>query len=165
MLAEQYLQAITCRFNAIKKQGDGTLNQLSDEAIHWQPNDNSNSIAVLVKHMSGNMLSRWTDFLTTDGEKDNRNRDDEFVDSIADLRQLTQVWEHGWGVLFRTITALTPDDLTKTVMIRGEAHTVIDAIERQIAHYAQHVGQMIYIAKIVTGESWHTLSIPRKKTT
>lgn len=155
-----YLDVIGKRFNSLKEQGDKTLSQLNHEQYHWTINEESNSIAVIVKHISGNMISRWTDFLTTDGEKSTRNRDDEFIDSLTTEEILT-AWEKGWQVFLDAIEQLTEADLEKVITIRGEQHSVIDAIERQMSHYAQHVGQIIYIAKQVTGSQWQTLSIPR----
>lgn len=160
-IAEEYLRVIDSRFKALKVQGDRSFHQLSDEKIHWRLNETSNSIAVIAKHLSGNMISRWTDFLTTDGEKSTRKRDDEFIDDIASLDALITIWDAGWEVLFQSIQSLTPDDLLKQVKIRGEEQSVIDAIERQIAHYASHIGQIIYIAKQINDKDWKTLSIPK----
>lgn len=159
-VADEYLKVIQGRFIAVKAQGGNTLNQLNDHDIHWTFNNTSNSIVVIVKHVSGNMISRWTDFLITDGEKDTRKRDEEFIDDIASHSELISIWEKGWDVLFTTIQNLTSDDLLKEVKIRGEKHTVIDAIERQLSHYSSHVGQIIYIAKLMRGTDWKTLSIP-----
>lgn len=159
-IADEYLKVIQSRFIAIQTQGKDTINQLNAQDIHWTFNDTSNSIAVIVKHVSGNMISRWTDFLTTDGEKDTRNRDEEFIDDVASQEKLLTIWEDGWTVLLATISSLTPEDLMKEIKIRGEKHTVIDAIERQLIHYASHVGQMVYIAKMLREKEWQTLSIP-----
>ncbi|MGE7112839.1 DUF1572 family protein [Lysinibacillus sp. NPDC047702] len=156
-----YLDVISKRFKNLKEQGDKTLSQLNYEQYHWTINEESNSIAVIVKHISGNMISRWTDFLITDGEKPTRNRDDEFIDSLTTVEEILTTWEKGWQVFLDAIEQLTEADLEKVITIRGEQHSVIDAIERQMSHYAQHVGQIIYIAKQVTGSQWQTLSIPR----
>jgi len=156
-----YLDVISKRFKNLKEQGDKTLSQLNHEQFHWTINEESNSIAVIVKHISGNMISRWTDFLTTDGEKSTRNRDNEFIDSFTTSEEILTTWEKGWQVFLDAIEQLTEADLEKVITIRGEQHSVIDAIERQMSHYAQHVGQIIYIAKQVTGSQWQTLSIPR----
>lgn len=162
-IAKEYLRVVNSRFKALKIQGEQTFQQLSDEEIHWSLNETSNNIAVIVKHLSGNMISRWTNFLTEDGEKSTRKRDKEFIDDIASLEALFTIWKTGWDVLFKTIDSLKPDDLMKQVKIRGEKHTVIDAIERQMAHYASHIGQIIYIAKQMKDTDWKTLSIPKGK--
>lgn len=162
-VANEYLKVIRKQFLAIKTQGDKTLEQLSDEDFFWRPNENSNNICIIIKHMNGNMKSRWTDFLTTDGEKSDRNRDDEFVDDFQSKRDVLLLWEEGWEILFTTINQLRSDDVLKELTIRGEKHTVIEAIERQIAHYASHVGQIIYIAKYIKNENWKTISIPKRK--
>lgn len=162
-IAQHYLQVVNERFVELKKMGERTFEQLEDEEWNWSYNADSNSIAVIVKHMSGNMISRWTDFLTTDGEKDDRNRDGEFEDSITSREMLLDVWNRGWKVFLDTLQLLTIDDLTKTVTIRQQPHTVIEAIERQVSHYAYHVGQIVYAAKQLKSEEWSSLSIPRKK--
>ncbi|WP_407690447.1 DUF1572 family protein [Rummeliibacillus pycnus] len=163
MFEEFYLKAVKGRFEDTKKLGDDTLVRLSDSDIHWQPNDESNNIAIIVKHLSGNMISRWTDFLTTDGEKPNRHRDQEFEDTITSVEQLTVAWEKGWNQVFETLNSLQYGDLGKSVSIRGEEHTVIEAIERQIAHTSYHIGQIVYIAKTIKGKEWGSLSIPLGK--
>lgn len=160
---EEYLKAIQRRFHSIKKLGDDSLAQLSEEHIRWHPNEQSNSISIIVKHMHGNMLSRWTDFLTTDGEKETRNRDEEFNDAYGTKIEVNSLWEEGWAVVLTALAALQPADLGKTVTIRGEVHSVIDAIERQLAHYAYHVGQIVYIGKQTQGADWKVLSIPLGK--
>lgn len=162
-IAQHYLQVVNKRFIELKKMGERTFEQLEDEEWNWSYNVDSNSIAVIVKHMTGNMISRWTDFLTTDGEKDDRNRDGEFEDSITSREMLLDVWNRGWKVFLDTLQSLTVDDLTKTVTIRQQPHTVMEAIERQVSHYAYHVGQIVYAAKQLKSEDWSTLSIPRKK--
>lgn len=162
-IAQHYLQVVNKRFVELKKMGERTFEQLKDEEWNWSYNVDSNSIAVIVKHMSGNMISRWTDFLTTDGEKDDRNRDGEFEDSITSREMLLDVWNRGWKVFLDTLQSLTVDDLTKTVTIRQQPLTVMEAIERQVSHYAYHVGQIVYAAKQLKSEEWSTLSIPRKK--
>ncbi|WP_431027235.1 DUF1572 family protein [Lysinibacillus sp. LZ02] len=156
----EYLKVIRARFESVKKLGDDAIQQVTKEEFHWQPNEASNSIAIIVKHLSGNMMSRWTDFLTTDGEKPDRNREQEFQDTISSLEQLNSLWEKGWATVFGTLNTLKVDDLLKTVVIRGEKHSVIDALERQLAHYAYHVGQIIYIGKQLKGANWESLSIP-----
>ncbi|MEE3808630.1 DUF1572 family protein [Lysinibacillus fusiformis] len=160
-IAHTYLQVVQKRFNNVKEQGDKALAQLEEAQLHWAYNEESNSIAVIVKHVSGNMISRWTDFLTTDGEKSTRNRDDEFMDSLHTKEAMLVAWEKGWQVFLDALASLTESDLQRYVTIRGQQLAVIDAIERQMAHYAQHVGQIIYIAKQVKGSAWQTLSIPK----
>lgn len=158
-----YLRVVIERFKSVKTLGDKTIEQLSEKDIHWTYNQESNNIAVIVKHLSGNMISRWTDFLTSDGEKENRNRDEEFIDDVSSKSELISVWEKGWDVLIDTLTGLNEDDLLETIKIRGEKHLVLEAIERQIAHYAYHVGQIVYIGKQLRNNEWKTLSIPRGK--
>ena len=139
------------------------ITQLDDKQMHWQADPEANSIAIIMKHMAGNMLSRWTDFLTSDGEKPDRNRDGEFVDQFKSREELMTFWERGWARTFEAIEALTPADLEKTVMIRSEPHTVPLAIIRQVGHYAQHAGQIVFIAKHIKGAEWKTLSLPKKR--
>jgi hypothetical protein len=158
-----YLRVVVERFKSVKTLGDKTIEQLSEQDIHWTYNQESNSVAVIVKHLSGNMISRWTDFLTSDGEKENRNRDEEFIDDIFSKSELMRVWEKGWNVLIDTLTGLKEEDLLKTIKIRGEKHFVLEAIERQMTHYAYHVGQIVYIGKQLKDSEWKTLSIPRGK--
>jgi len=147
----------------MKDQGEKTFAQLDEEDFHWTTNEASNSIAILIQHISGNMVSRWTDFLTTDGEKPDRNRDGEFEAKRMSKMELLDCWEHGWHVFLDALESLNEQDLEKTVYIRGQAHSVIDAIERQMAHYAAHVGQIMFIGKQIRGEQWESLSIPKRK--
>jgi len=160
-IAQTYLNVVQKRFKSVKELGDKTLVQLEVAQLNWAYNEDSNSIAVIVKHVSGNMISRWTDFLTTDGEKATRNRDDEFIDSLQTKEEIIMVWEKGWQVFLDALQGLTEADLQGVVTIRGEQHSVIDAIERQMSHYSQHVGQIVYIAKQLKGAEWQTLSIPK----
>lgn len=162
-IGKEYLRVVIERFKSVKNLGDKTIAQLSEEDMHWTYNSESNSIAIIIKHLSGNMISRWTDFLTTDGEKDDRNRDQEFIDDIIRKADLVDRWEKGWDVLFRTLGDLKEQDLLKEVTIRGEKHSVLDAIERQMAHYSYHVGQMVFVGKQLKGRKWKNLSIPRGK--
>jgi hypothetical protein len=162
-IGKEYLRVVIERFNGVKSLGDKTINQLSEDELHWTYNNESNSVAVIVKHLSGNMVSRWTDFLTTDGEKEYRNRDEEFLDNISDKTKLINVWDKGWKVLIDTLHSLSEQDLLKNVYIRGEKHLVLDAIERQMAHYAYHVGQIVYIGKQLKDNNWLSLSIPKGK--
>lgn len=140
------------------------MEQLDEEQLNWAPSPESNSIVIIVKHLYGNMLSRWTDFLTTDGEKEWRNRDNEFVsEKKLSREQITWMWEDGWSLLFKTLYALTDADLDKKVKIRGEEHSVLEALQRQTAHYSYHVGQIVYIAKACKDKDWSSLSIPKNK--
>jgi len=162
-IGHNYLHNITELFLYYKGLGDKALAQISDSEIHWRPDGESNSIAVLVKHMRGNMLSRWTDFLTTDGEKEWRDRESEFIDDIKDKESMLSICKEGWNFLFSALGRLKPDDLQKIVYIRNEGHTVVEAINRHLTHCAQHVGQIIYIAKCLRAKSWESLSIPKGK--
>lgn len=165
MMANNFLQNAISVFLNYKKMGEKTIEQLNDNELYYQPNEESNSIAIIMQHLWGNMKSRWTDFLTTDGEKPWRERDAEFENGNLTKQKLLEKWDEGWACLLNALDSLQPEDLEKTITIRGEAHTVIAAIHRQIAHYAYHIGQMVYIAKIVKNTDWQTLSIPRKKAT
>ena len=157
-----FLQSAIKRLQYYKFLGDKTLGILNDADFHFQPNEESNSIAIIIQHVSGNMLSRWTDFLTTDGEKDWRQRDSEFELQNLCKNELIAIWEKGWQCCLDTLQSLTPQDLLKIITIRQEPLTVTDAINRQLAHYPYHVGQIIYIAKILQNNQWESLSIPRK---
>ena len=156
-----YVEDSLTLFRQSKKITDGAMAQLTDEQLYTALDGEMNSIAVIVKHMAGNMRSRWTDFLTTDGEKPDRNRDSEFLDPPAERAALMHLWEQGWGCLFHALESLTDADLTRTVTIRGEAHSVMQAINRQVAHYSLHCGQIIFLAKHLRGASWKSLSVPR----
>ena len=151
------------RFLYYKELGDKTFAQLSDEQMFWQYNEDSNSIAIIVKHIAGNMLSRWTNFLTEDGEKDWRNRDSEFVNDFKAKQEVMDYWEKGWACLLHALNQITDDKLYQKIHIRGEEHTVLDAVLRQLAHYPYHIGQIIYIAKMLKNDDWKTLSIARNK--
>lgn len=151
------------RFEYYKMLGDQSFAQLSEEEIFWQFNEESNSIAAIVKHMAGNMLSRWTNFLTEDGEKVWRNRDAEFINTFKKKREVLAYWEKGWACLFEALAQITEENLYATIYIRSEAHSVIDAVFRQLAHYPYHIGQIVYIAKMLKNENWKTLSIARNK--
>ena len=164
MQAENHFLIISIKlFNEHKTQAEKAMEQLTEEELFYKANSESNSIALIGQHLSGNMISRWTDFLTTDGEKENRNRDDEFIEQIKNREELLQVWERGWKVFLDTLNSLTAKDLLKIIYIRGEAHTAMKAITRQISHYAFHTGQIVYLAKQIKGEQWKTLSIARGK--
>lgn len=148
-------------FQYYKTLGEKAMGQIEDEALVQTPDEKSNSIAVIVKHLHGNMLSRWTDFLTTDGEKEWRKRDEEFEGTLMTRRDILFHWEEGWACLFHTLNALTPDDLGKIVYVRNMGQSVEDAIFRQLAHYAYHVGQIVYLARWLNTGEWNSLSIPK----
>lgn len=158
-----FLTSANRQFNYYKSLGEKTFEQVNDEQLFWQYNDDSNSIATIVKHLWGNMLSRWTDFLTTDGEKESRNRDAEFENDVRGREDLMKKWKEGWDCLFAALDELSEADLQKTIYIRKEAHTVMEAINRQLAHYPYHVGQIVFIGKMVAGNHWKSLSIPKGK--
>ncbi|MBS4177453.1 DUF1572 family protein [Lederbergia citrea] len=161
-IALEYLRVIQLRFQDMKRTAEKTFDQLNDEGLFWFPNENSNSIAVIVKHMSGNMISRWTDFLHSDGEKPDRDRDGEFENTISSREELYEVWNKGWDVFFNTLNTLTEEQLSQEVLIRSESHSVIEAIERQMYHYSYHTGQIVYIAKQLKDNGWESLTIPKK---
>lgn len=158
-----YLKSAERQFLYYKSLADKSIERLTDEQLFWMPNLDSNSVVMIVKHMWGNMLSRWTNFLTEDGEKEWRQRDAEFENNINGRTELLQKWEEGWKCVFDALSSITDDDLDRIIYIRNEGHTVMEAVNRQIAHYSYHVGQIVYIAKICKGESWESLSIPRNK--
>jgi Protein of unknown function (DUF1572) len=160
-LASAFLQSAIKRLSYYKELGDKTFAQLTDADFHYQPNEASNSIAIIIQHTAGNMLSRWTDFLTSDGEKEWRNRDTEFEEQHLSKEQLIELWEKGWQCLLGALNALAEDDLLKTIYIRSEGLLVVDAVNRQLAHYPYHVGQIIYVAKIITNNNWQNLSIAK----
>ena len=156
-----FLQSAIKQFQDFKLLGEKTFAQLKDEDFHYQPNDITNSIAINITHLHCNMLSRWTNFLTEDGEKEWRQRDDEFETHAYTSEKLLMLWEEGWQTVFNALESLQPDDVDKTIYIRSQPLTVIDAIHRQLTHYAYHVGQIVMLGKIIKGSAWHTLSIPK----
>jgi len=160
-LEQGFLKDTIKRFKAYKDLGDKTFAQLTEKDFFYQPNPESNSIAIIIQHLYGNMLSRWTNFLTEDGEKAWRKRDGEFVTADASREDLVSFWNTGWDCLLNTLESLQPEDLTKTIYIRSEPLIVYDAILRQLAHYPHHVGQILYIGKMVKGSEWKSLSIPK----
>lgn len=163
IVLQNYLSDTLSSFRSYKKLAERAVSQVSDEEFFETIDSESNSIALIVKHMAGNLNSRWTDFLTTDGEKDFRDRDSEF-ELIADTREsLMEFWESGWNALFRSIEPLLPHDLSRNITIRGQPHTVVEAINRQMTHYAYHVGQIVFLAKHIRSGEWTTLSVPRKQ--
>src|SRR5713101_7524472 len=160
-LGKVVIDAALASFRANKGWADKAIGQLPDEKLHFSLDPNTNSIAVIMKHVAGNLASRWTDFLTTDGEKPWRNRDDEFVDSFGSRAGLLELWERGWACLLTTIKGLKREDLEKTVLIRGEPHSVPLALERSLGHTCYHIGQIVQVARIHAGEKWTILTIPR----
>ncbi|MBS5914837.1 DUF1572 domain-containing protein [Paenibacillus macerans] len=158
-----YLESVEKQFLYYKTLGEKAMAQLEPDQWFAAFNEDSNSIATIVKHLWGNMLSRWTDFLTSDGEKPWRNRDAEFENDILSQEELLQKWNEGWDCLLSAIRSVRPDQLTQIVYIRNEGHTVMEAINRQLAHYPYHVGQIIYAAKILKKTDWDSLSIPRNR--
>ena len=156
-----FLSSTKAVFQSYKTLGERSLQQVSDEALSLTVNNESNSIAVIVKHLYGNMLSRWTDFLTTDGEKEWRDRDAEFEVDRVTREQLMQWWNDGWKCLFENFDALTEEDLQRVVRIRAEKHSALEAIQRQVGHTAYHVGQIVYLAKMFSLGNWQTLTVAR----
>jgi hypothetical protein len=162
-MAAEFVSAVINAFEANKRLADRAVEQVPDGKLHVALDANTNSIAVIMKHVAGNLTSRWTDFLTTDGEKPWRNRDDEFVDSFASRAELLSAWERGWACLLTTLKGLKGADLEKVVTIRGEPHSVPLAMARSLGHTCYHVGQIVQVARIHAGETWTTLTIPKGK--
>jgi ribosomal protein S18 acetylase RimI-like enzyme len=160
-MESDYLESARKQFEYYKLLGDRTFAQVPDEALFVQPDEDSNSIATMVKHLWGNMLSRWTDFLVSDGEKPSRNRDAEFENDLTSREEVLSKWNEGWGCLFSALNGLRPEDLDRIVYIRNQGHTVVEAINRQLAHYPYHVGQIVFLGKMLAREGWTTLSIPK----
>ncbi len=158
-----YIEDSISLFRFCKKQGEGAMEQVSDEQLFATLDPEMNSIAIIVKHMAGNMRSRWTDFLTSDGEKPDRNRDTEFEQPPSTRADLLKAWNDGWSRVFSALEPLSDSDLERTVTIRGELHSVMQAINRQIAHYSYHVGQIVFLAKHLNASGWKSLSVPRNK--
>lgn len=156
-----YLESVIRQMEYYRQLGEKTMEQLSDEQLFMQPNEASNSVAIIVQHLWGNMMSRWTDFLTTDGEKEWRNRDAEFEEVITTRALLTERWNEGWECFLGSIKSLTEDDLDKTIYIRNQGHSVMEAINRQLAHYPYHIGQIVFLGKLLIDEQWISLSIPK----
>lgn len=160
-LATEYLASVIKRLEEYRHLGEKTFAQLEEHDLHQQPNKASNSIAVIVQHLHGNMLSRWTNFLTEDGEKSWRRRDEEFETTLMSKEKLLALWNEGWSVFLQSLHSLEEDDLLKTVTIRSQPLSVVDAINRQLAHYSYHVGQIVYIGRWIKNETWLSLSIPK----
>ena len=158
-----YLKDSLSLFRFYKKLAEGAMEQVSDEQLFVALDEEMNSIAIVVKHMAGNMRSRWTDFLTSDGEKPDRNRDSEFVAPPATREELMRLWNEGWGLVFSALDPLSDSDLTRKITIRGEPHSVMQAINRQIAHYSYHCGQIVFLAKHFKAGEWKSLSVPRNR--
>jgi hypothetical protein len=159
-MSSDYLPSVIKQFEYYRMLAEKTIGQIDDEKLFWQYNEESNSIATIVKHLWGNMMSRWTDFLTTDGEKEWRDRDSEFENDIQTKEELLAKWNEGWKCCLDTLYSLKQEDLEKTVYIRNQGHTVMEAINRQLAHYPYHVGQIVFIGKMAA-KKWNSLSIPR----
>lgn len=162
-ISNSYLVSVKKQFLYYKTLGEKAMEQLEPEQLYITLNEDSNSIAGIVKHLSGNMLSRWTDFLTTDGEKEWRNRDSEFDESISTKEELLANWDKGWNCFLDTLNSLEANQLTEIIYIRNEGHTVIEAINRQLAHYPYHIGQIVFLAKMLKKQEWNSLSIPKNK--
>jgi len=158
-----FLKDIVKRFTNYKDLGEKTFAQLEEKDLFYQPSTESNSISIIVQHMHGNMVSRFTNFLTEDGEKSWRKRDEEFEQAATTKDEVIKLWDEGWQCVFNAINQLQPDDLTKTIYIRSEGLTVYDALLRQLAHYPYHVGQIVFIGKMIKDGAWHSLSIPKKQ--
>jgi hypothetical protein len=160
-MSESYAQLVIREFKRLKSLAEGAMNQISDKQFFASPAAGDNSVAMIVKHVGGNLISRWTDFLTSDGEKPGRDRDTEFRITADDTRErLLQVWSRGWAVLFEALEPLGDSDMARTITIRGEPLSVLQAVNRQLTHYAYHVGQIVYVAKHHCGSKWQSLSIP-----
>ena len=161
-VGEIYLKSVIKRLLGYKDLGDKTFAQLEEKDFHFQPNEASNSIGIIIQHVAGNMLSRWTNFLTEDGEKEWRKRDDEFEIQSYSREQLLELWEEGWGCVIKALQSLTENDLLKTIHIRQEPLSEVDAINRQLAHYPHHIGQIMYIGKMIRNDQWKNLSMPKR---
>ena len=162
MFENDYIESVRKQFTQYKSLAERAMNQVADNKLSWQINPETNSITTIVKHMTGNMLSRFTDFFTSDGEKPWRDRDGEFENEEMTREQLTDFWNRGWNCLFQVLNSLTPEDIPRIVLIRNEKHSVMEAINRQLAHYAYHVGQIVFIGKMILDNQWKSLTIPRK---
>lgn len=162
-IAQNYLENIRKLYRYYKSLGDKSLAQINDKQIHFRFDESSNNVATIVKHMAGNMLSRWTDFLTADGEKEWRNRETEFEDTFQSKAEMMAYWEKGWACVFNAIDPLKTEDLEKIIYIRNEGHSVLEAMNRQLAHYSYHIGQLAFVIKALKSTDWKTLSIPKGK--
>lgn len=163
MNSSAYLEGIKKQFTYYKSLGEKTIDQIPEEKLFWQYNDTSNSIAILIKHLWGNMKSRWTDFLTTDGEKDWRQRDAEFENDIKNKEELLAKWNEGWQCLFTALDSINKDNFDQPIYIRNIEHSIAEAINRQLAHYSYHIGQIVFLGKMIKDNQWKSLSIPKGK--
>lgn len=161
MAQNNFLEASILQFHYYKSLGEKTFNQLSEDDLFWQYNAESNSIAITVNHLHGNMLSRWTDFLTSDGEKDWRNRDQEFEDTITSKEELLEKWNAGWSCLFSALESVNESNFDQLIYIRNQGHSITEAILRQLAHYSYHIGEIVYLGRMIKGSEWQSLSIPK----
>lgn len=159
-MSQNYIENAREIFSYYKQLGEKAIDQISPNRINWYFHNDTNSVAIIVKHMAGNLKSRFSDFLTSDGEKEWRQRDNEFVDDVEDKESMMKMWEEGWAVLFEALDSIDPNDLDRTVFIRSEPHTIVEAINRQLTHHAYHVGQIVFLCKMLAGE-WNSLSIPK----
>lgn len=159
---ENYIESARFEFMRYKTLGDNTFAQLKEEDIHWTYQESDNSISIIVKHMAGNMLSRWTNFLSEDGEKTWRNRDAEFKDAYGSKSEMIEAWKKAWHCLFEALESINTDNFDSEIKIRNETHTIFEAVNRQLAHYANHVGQIVFIGKMIKGNEWVSLSIPKE---
>jgi uncharacterized damage-inducible protein DinB len=162
-MENSYLTSTIKQFEYYKSLGDKTIAKLSFEELKQEFAEDSNSVSIIVKHIVGNMLSRWTNFLTEDGEKEWRQRDDEFIDTLETKAEIITIWNEGWECLFQALKPLSENDLEKIIYIRNHGHTVTEAINRQTMHYAYHIGQIVFLGKLLKGEDWQSLSIPKGK--
>ncbi len=164
-MKNDFLQSAIKQFEYYKSLADKTIASLSDVQLFWQYNQESNSIAIIANHLAGNMLSRWTDFLITDGEKDWRNREEEFQNIISTKNELLEKWNKGWNCLFTALNSLSEKDFDRIIYIINQGHSITEAINRQLCHYAYHVGQIVYIGKMIMDNNWKSLSIPKGNST
>jgi len=163
MIEKLFLDSVKKRFKEYKGLGEKTFDQLNDDEMNFQPNEESNSIAIIIQHLNGNMTSRWSHFLSEDGEKEWRNRDDEFETHQFTKKQLMEKWNEGWKVCLESLESLTENDLSKIITIRSQPLNVVDAINRQLAHYGYHVGQIVYLGRWIRQADWKSLTIPKNK--
>lgn len=160
-MSKSYLNSVTKQFEYYKNLGDNTFDQLDEDHFFWESHPEGNSVAIIVKHMVGNMMSRWTNFFIEDGEKPWRDRDDEFVNSFSSKQEVIDAWKKGWDCLFDAISVLKDKDLESVLYIRNQGHTITEAINRQLCHYAYHIGQIVFIGRTLKKEQWVSLSIPK----
>ncbi|MEM9051323.1 MAG: DUF1572 family protein [Bacteroidota bacterium] len=164
-MQQNYLESVLKQFEYYKVLGEKTFAQLKDEELFWQYNEETNSIAITVNHLWGNMMSRWTDFLNSDGEKDWRERDLEFESVIKTRDEMMEKWNAGWKCLFNALGSVNEENFETKILIRNQEHTIVDAVNRQLAHYSYHIGQIVFVGKILKGKDWTSLSIPKGKST